>query len=275
MDIDRTQERRPFLRRELVRDRPPGRVRGGAELPLEIRLIDLDHGPVDLPVDRMPVLLPVGEELLDPLHRLPPFRGGRDGQPALRGPIEEGEMRLERDPFGCAERVHPHPQGPRGGHLRVLLTKRSGCCVARVGEHALLRLPEPVVQLFERLDRQEDLPAHLDHGRWVVTIELPGDAVDRSDVRRDVLADPSVATRGCLDEDPALVGQRAGDAVDLQLTRETRCWPDGTLHPRTPRVQLLERERVVEREHRRAVLDGREERRRSAADRLRRRIRGL
>ena len=131
-------------------------------------------------------------------------------------------MRLERDPFGCAERVHPHPQGPRGGHLRVLLTKRSGCCVARVGEHALLRLPEPVVQLFEGLDRQEDLAAHLDHGRWVVAIEPPGDAVDRSDVRLDVLADPSVATRGCLDEDPALVGERARNAVDLQLTREAR-----------------------------------------------------
>src|SRR5437016_8876972 len=32
-------------------------------------------------------------------------------------------------------------------------------------------LPKPVVQLLEGLDRQEDLAAHLDHGRWVVRSE--------------------------------------------------------------------------------------------------------
>ncbi len=184
-------------------------------------------------------------------------------------------MRIERDPFGRAERMHPHPKGSRRGHLGILLPERACGRVPRVGEDPLLRLAQPFVQLLERLDRQEDLASHLDHGRRVVAVQLPGDAVDRPHVRRDVLADPSVASGRGLDEDPPLIGEGAGDAVDLQLAREPRGLPDGTLHPRAPRIQLLEAERVVEREHRRAVLHGSEERRRRAADRLRRRIGGL
>ena len=51
-----------------------------------------------------------------------------------------------------------------------------------------------------------------------------------------------------------------------------RAGADAALDALRPRLQLLARERVVEREHRRAVLDGREQVGRRAADALRGRV---
>ena len=120
---------------------------------------------------------------------------------------------------------------------------------------------EPLVQRLEGLHRQEDLAADLDHGRRIVDREPLRHALDGSDVGGDVLADAAVAARRGLDEPPALVGERARDAVDLQLADEAAPVPDAALDPGPPRVQLFDAERVVEREHRRPVLDRREQRR--------------
>ena len=62
VDLDRLQQRGPLLRRELVGDRPPGSVARRAEPSLELRVVDLDHGAVDLPVEGVPLLLPSPEE---------------------------------------------------------------------------------------------------------------------------------------------------------------------------------------------------------------------
>ena len=54
-----------LLRRVLVRDRPPRRVAGGAELALQGELVDLDHHAVDLVRRVVPVLAVVVDVLAD------------------------------------------------------------------------------------------------------------------------------------------------------------------------------------------------------------------
>ena len=107
MDVDLLQQRRALLGRELVRDRPARRVARGAQLALQIGLVDLDHRAVDLPVDRVAVRLPVLQERLDAIDRVAGLGGRRDGQPGLSRPVEESEVRVERDADGVAERVDP------------------------------------------------------------------------------------------------------------------------------------------------------------------------
>jgi hypothetical protein len=66
----------------------------------------------------------------------------------------------------------------------------------------------------------------------------------------------------------------ARDAVDLQLADEPLgLAAQAARDAVAPRVELVEREHVVQRQHRRPVLDGREQlRRRGGADPLRRGI---
>ena len=130
-----------------------------------------------------------------------------------------------------------------------------------------------LVQRDEGGGRHVDLAAHLDRRRDLLPLELLGDGVDRLHVGGDVLADPAVAPGRAPDELAALVEERHGDAVDLQLAHVGDVARDVALHALAPRRQLVEREGVVERHHRHLVLDGGELRARGAADLLRRRVR--
>ena len=58
-DEDVLEQRRALLGRELVGDRPPGRVRGRAERPLEGEVVHLHDDPVDLVAEVVAVLLQV------------------------------------------------------------------------------------------------------------------------------------------------------------------------------------------------------------------------
>jgi hypothetical protein len=273
--LDRTQERRALLGRELERDRPPRSLRRRPELVLQRDPVDLDHGAVDLPVDAVAVLSPVLEVALHAVDVVARFRRRRHRQPRAGCPSEEAQMRLEADPLGGAERVHPQMERSRRGDARVLLTERAGRRVARVRERPLLVLGQLPVQLLEGLDRQVHLAADLDQVGGVVERERARDVPYGADVRGDVLTGDAVAARRRSDEHAAFVRQGARHTVDLQLARERRVVADAADDPLVPGVELLERERVVERAHRRQVADRCEQRRRGAADRLRRGIRCL
>src|SRR5439155_11381205 len=79
-------------------------------------------------------------------------------------------------------------------------------------------------------------------------------AAHRPDVRRDVLADHTVAAGRRTHERTPLVRERAGDAVDLLLARIRDVGAvDRALDAGAPRFHLLDRERVVEGKHRRPV----------------------
>ena len=104
--------------------------------------IDLDHRAVDLPVDGVPVLLPVRRGTPRPSAiESPPLGGRRHRQAGLGRPLQEPHVRIERHALRRAERVHPQAQRPRRGHLRVLLAQRAGRGVARVGERPSARPP--------------------------------------------------------------------------------------------------------------------------------------
>ncbi len=168
----------------------------------------------------------------------------------------------------------PQLQGPRRGHLRILLAQRAGRAVARVRERSLLPLGELAVQPLERRDGEIDLPPDLQEPGRIVEPQPRRDLPDRADVRGHILAGGAVPARRGLDERPSIVGERDRHAVDLQLTAEPRALPDRPFHPRRPGTQVLGGEHVVEREHPRAVLYGREQLGGRGADPLGRALRG-
>jgi len=155
--------------------------------------------------------------------------------------------------------MHPHPERPGRRDLGVFLAQGAGGRVPRVGERPPAPLGQLKVQGLEGLERQVHLAADLEHTRRIVGEQPRRDTADGTDVGGDVLADPAVAAGRGLHEPPGLVGERAGHAVDLELAREPGAVADLLLDPPAPRVELLERERVVEREHRGTVRDRREE----------------
>ena len=130
------------------------------------------------------------------------------------------------------------------------------------------------VQRLERGERHEHLAAHLEQRGDVLALPFSfcGHGRDRAQVLGDVLAGDAVAARRADREPAVLVLQRDREAVELGLGDEADRLGDQPLDARAPREQLLARERVVERQHRHAVHDRRERRRRPAARALRRRV---
>ena len=132
-------------------------------------------------------------------------------------------MRVERDPVGDAERVHPQPQGSRGGDLRVLLAERARRRVPRVRERPLLGR-----RAAARSARSNAVTGKYISPRTSITAGGSSSASVRgtpSTVRTfAVMSSPTRPSPrvAALTRTPALVGERAGDPVDLQLAREPR-----------------------------------------------------
>ena len=118
-------------------------------------------------------------------------------------------------------------QGPSGRHRRILLTQRTGCGVAGVGEDleggAPGRLTFEVlvatglIESGESLDGEVDLAAHLQHSGMGLPRQHQRYRVNGAHVTRDVLADGAVPASGGAGEYTALIGQGHGQAVDLDL----------------------------------------------------------
>ena len=119
------------------------------------------------------------------------------------------------------ELVGPEGQTSGRGDRRILLPQTSGRGVAGVGVAGQAGFGLGLVERLERGDWHVDLASDLDHcGRLARprVCKGVGDHGDPGDVGRDVLTDPAVTPGGGLDEATVLVAQRAGHAVDLQLT---------------------------------------------------------
>ena len=89
MHADLAKDRRALLGRELVGDRPAGRVARRAELLLQRDRVDLHHDAVDLPVDRVALLFPLHRVGLDLLDRVGEVGGGLHRQTCAPAPLEE------------------------------------------------------------------------------------------------------------------------------------------------------------------------------------------
>ena len=224
-----------LLGRELVGDRPPRRVRGGAELVALAQIVDLDHDAVDLVGEVVPVLEPVlaeGEHVVEGAQRpdLGVDREAGPGQPFEHlGVPREGRPALDR-----AHRVGPERQVAARGDLGVLLAQRPRSRVAGVGEQAAACLRLARVELLERLDRHVDLAPHLEHVGRAATAKALGHHLDGAHVLGHVLADGAVASRRGLDVPALLVHEGEGDTVDLQLADIVHVTRDVTLHASAP-----------------------------------------
>jgi hypothetical protein len=153
------------------------------------------------------------------------------------------------------------------------LAEASGGRIPRIRKRALSLRREFLVELFERAVGEVDLTPDLEECRRVGDSQAPRDVADRAQVRRDVLSGPPVTPRCALHEYAILVREGHGDPVDLEFARiASDPRTESSLHAPGPRLELLLREHVVEREHRGPVRHGGEQRCRSEADRLRRAV---
>jgi len=167
-------------------------------------------------------------------------------------------------------------QGARGGDGRVLLPKRAGRGIARIGEDLAAGRFLPLIERREVRLRHINLAAHFEHvGRIADHL---GNVGNRPRVGGDVLADGAVSPRRGKHQLPGFVAQRARQAVDLrfrgdrdQLVRGER---QESPNPRDEFDDLLVGKRIVDAEHRLGMGNLREARSGGRrAQPLRRRIR--
>jgi len=132
-------------------------VRGRSELLLLGDRVDLDHHPVDLVVDGVPVLLPALAEHEHLLQRVNESGGRVHRQPGLLEVLQRLQVRGEALPFRVQDPVTPQPERPGRADLRILLAEGAGSGIPGVGEDPSALLAELLVQLLERLHRKVHL----------------------------------------------------------------------------------------------------------------------
>ncbi len=243
VDLDVQQPGGHFLRRVLVGHGPARCARGGAERALGVQPVQLDHHAVDLVRRIVPVLGVEADVLVhrgQVRHDLDPVAGRQApcAQAVVPAGLGLGRALAAGETLHQADSVHDQIQCAAGRDPRILLPQRTRRRVARVGERGLARLGEALVQLLERLDRQEDLTSHLQRLRVATARELGRDRVDGADVRRDVFPGPAVTAGRAADQAAVAVDQRDGQAVDLQLA-QVRPGAAAAGGPIGPGVELL------------------------------------
>ncbi len=249
---DVEQLRVDLLGRVLVGDGPARGAARGAELVVQLELVDLDDDAVDLVLDRVAVLAVVGDEPGGVLGRVVHAVVGAGRQTPRLQQLVDLALGGHGRPAPRADAVHEHPQPAQSivhaRHLRrrlalLLLPQRAARGVARVGELALAGLALQHVELVEGDLRQEDLAAHLHEVGQLVggAVEPVRDARHERHVHRDVLPHDPVAARGRADERAALVAQVDREAVDLQLAEVAHRPAGVALDLRRPRRELVAR----------------------------------
>lgn len=118
-----------------------------------------------------------------------------------------------------AQPVNHRLQGAAGYNLRVKLFQRPRAGVAWIGKGLLLIGLSFLVQLVESVQSQVNLAADLEQ-RWgwaASRFEPQGDAADGPEVGGDIIPGGAVAACGADRQEPVLVTQADGDAIDLGL----------------------------------------------------------
>ena len=261
----------PLLGRELVGDRPAGRLGVHAQPGLGRQVVDLDNHAVELVVQVVAAPFEVHDV---GLHRGQVGQAGRvlvHGQSQRRKPLQRLHMGGEgRAAVGVAELVAPERQAPLGRHPGILLSQRTGGCVAGIDVSLLAPLGLAGVETLEGGETQDHLSPHLQHRRSRPP-QADRDIGDGAHRVGDVLAGAAIAPGRGPHQHAVLVADRYRQSVELQLHRELaytgvlhgrqRLLPSGVgrassqsaVHPLMPRPQLLDVEGVVQRHHGRLV----------------------
>ena len=184
-------------------------------------------------------------------------RGVRaDGDSPALDPLLELGVGAELDPFEDPQAVGDEPEPALGAEARIEELERARRGVSGVGERELLVRPPQLVQAHQLGVGHVDLAPHLQQpGR--VAFECQGDAPDRLEVGRDVVAPFAVAPGRSQDEHPMLVTQRRGHAVDLELddVADRLARREAAADAAVPLAELVEVVGVLDREHRNGVRD--------------------
>ena len=235
---------------------------------LFVGAVDLDHRAVDLPVDGVPIGLPIAEIRLDIGEARLRLRGRRHRQSASDAHDRKAVMRRERDADSRAERMHPQAQRARRGDLRVLRRRDPAAALRGFAKTFCSASRKPS---FSSSNARTGRSSHRDSttagGSSIANVRgTPSTVRTFAVMSSPTRPSPRVAARTST---PRSVRQRARDAIDLQLADEPIGWPaEAPREPVGPGLQLLGREGVVERQHRRPVLHRCEQRRWGRADAL-------
>ena len=256
-----------------------GRPCSGAESVLLREGVDLDDDPVDLVPEVAAPGLPRRARLGDLFDRLQPLGVRVRAEPEAVQPGERLPLRGGGGAAVDADPVHVDRQRPLRGHGGVELAQRArgriSCVRRRLAASGDLR----VVEAVEAGEREVDLAAHLENlGRLrsFVGCKSKRYRFQRAEVPGHVLAPEPVPARCTTHVGTAFVDERHGRAVDLRLEHirhrvvgsEPLSYVVGPLRERLGGRDLLQRA------HRRQVLDLAEAVRRRGADALRRGVRG-
>ena len=257
-----------------MRERPAWRAGYEAHRVLLVETVELVHHAIDVVGQRIAFVadaLEIGEQ---PLEADRFVRLGRHGETEIAQGRQHARMPGRRGPaFHRAEGVGEKGQGTGSGDPRIELPQRSGRAVARIGQGLFAAFARPRVVAFELLARHVDLAAHFEHGGQRIAAKPQRDRPDGAEIRRDVFAGGAVAPGSAAYEQPVLVTQADGEAVEFGLDRKRRRLVAGRLHDAFDEVaHVLVGEGVVERKHRHFVPDLGETARRLGADALGRRI---
>ena len=195
--------------------------------------------------------------------------------PLCPQPLERLPLRGELDTLEDADPVDEDREWPLRGDTRVELSQRPCGGVPRVRSGLLPGGELRLVEAYEALDREVDLPSHLDPGRRRIAEHPERDRLDGAQVGGHVLPALAVPARRSPDERAALVDQRHGRAVDLRLedVGDGLVGAEALADVVRPLLERLARRDLLERAHGRQVRNLREPGCRRGTDPLRRRVR--
>ena len=270
VDLDRLHDGGRLTGGELEGDGPARMVRRGAEPPLLLERVDLDDRAVGVVAERVAVALELRAGRDDRVEIRAALGAGVGLEAGLAQRLEDVPVGGEAERVGAAQVIEEDVERPARGDRRVLLAHGAGGGVARVGEGRLAGFLQGAVELGELRARHEDLAAHLEVRRPRPAGRAAPSGWPRIVRRLGVMSSPTrpsprVAPRT---NRPALVEQRDAQAVDLRLAHVgERGARQGAADPGLELAQVVGRGRVVEREHRDAVLDRLEDVDRRAAPR--------
>ena len=158
--------------------------------------------------------------------------------------------------------VDENIQVPPGHHTRIKGSQGSCRGVARIGEERLpILLPLPI-EFLKGVQRQEDLPSHLDLPPLPLVAKrrhLERHRPYGADVGSDILAPEPVASGDSPNQRSVFEGQGQAEAVDLELADKSGLAPRGRL-PNAPVIvqQLAFPVGIVQAQHREGVLHRRQ-----------------
>ena len=223
------------------------------------RSFDLDDRAVDLVAEVVAGVEHGGGEVVHAGQAVEALDPVVDGDTGAAQPLQDvpvgGEARVGVEGAGP---VGEDGQVPAGGDIGVELAQRPGGGVAGVGEEPLVGLALATVEIGERFEGHEDLAPDLHDVRRRRQLEPPGHRPDREHVGGDVLPRHTVSPGGGPDEMAFFVDEGDGQPVELGLAHEGHRFRHQTLEPLPPRLEVLDIECVIERQHRDDVLDGAE-----------------